>query len=202
MGLEARCSCRWGDEAGEVKALLESRELILRGDLRRTIPIGAISDVRIDGDILFVKAGADQIALDLGAATAAKWAKKIETPPPSLAQKLGLGPVRAMVIGDIADTALLEALAGHRAGQPGEAGLSLAVVEDADGLEWARLAHEAAQVPGPIWIAYRKGPRVAFGDNQVRAHMRAAGYADNKVSAVSDILSATRYAARKANAGV
>ncbi len=198
MGLEALCSCQWRGGAGEVKALLEAREMILRGDLRRTIPISAMTDVSVEDDTLLLHADGDSLSLTLGAVTAAKWAKKIATPPPSLAQKLGLGPARAMVIGDIADGALLEALEGHRAADPEQAGLSIAVVADADGLDTARRTHEASAISGPIWIAYRKGPRVAYGDSQVRAAMRAAGYTDNKVSAISDTLTATRYAVRKA----
>jgi hypothetical protein len=49
MGLEAKCSCCWPGGSGEVEALLELRELILRGDLKRSIQIAGLGDVRVDG---------------------------------------------------------------------------------------------------------------------------------------------------------
>ena len=52
MGMEADCRCRWSGGEARVKALLEARELILRGDVRRTLAIGAIKTVALDGDDL------------------------------------------------------------------------------------------------------------------------------------------------------
>ena len=48
----------------------------------------------------------------------------------------------------------------------------------------------------PLWIIHGKGKAATFGEAPVRALMRARGFIDTKVSAVSDTLSATRYARR------
>ncbi|SDC49245.1 hypothetical protein SAMN05444678_103189 [Sphingomonas sp. YR710] len=199
MGLEANCTCRMADGSAEVRALLESRELILRGGIRRTIPIAAIADLRAEGGALSFRVGGEAIVLELGENVAARWAKKIATPPPSLAHKLGLGAAaKVWVIGAVDDPALIAALGGNRADGPADAALALAVVGDSGALDRALAAYEAARISGPVWIVHGKGPRASIGDGAVRAYMRAAGFKDNKVSAVSDALSATRYARAKA----
>jgi hypothetical protein len=194
MGLEARCLCRWQGGAGEVKALLETHELILRGDFKRRYALVAMADVSVVGEDLRFTSGGEGVALALGAARAGRWAKKIGEPPPSLAKKLGVGPSsRALVIGQVSSAALQEALAGGTAASTDEARLSLAVVADAAALECALRAHATMPRGIPIWIVHGKGPRAPFGEGPVRRLMREAGYRDTKVSAVSDDLSATRY---------
>lgn len=193
MGLEAICTCGVDGERAEAKALLESRELILRAPFRRSFPIAAIRDVRVEGDELRFNAGDHMVTLTLGAA-APRWAKKILTPAPSLASKLGIGHASlAHVIGAVTDEALAEALDGHSA-PAASAKLSVAIVDGAEALDAALQAHAALPAGSHIWVIHGKGPKAAFGDNAVRAHMRALGYRDSKSSAVSDALSATRYA--------
>src|SRR5689334_9986192 len=104
MGREARCHCRWDGEAAEVKALLETAELILRGDLRRRVPLADIREVAVRADELQFRVGPSRVALTLGAKAAASWAKKLTTPAPSLRERLGLGATeKALVIGQVAD---------------------------------------------------------------------------------------------------
>jgi hypothetical protein len=197
MGLEAKCDCSWRGGSGEVRALLEARELILRGHLKRTFLIAEMREVRVEGECLQFRLADDVIALNLGADRAGRWANKIATPPPSLAQKLGVGTSsKILVIGAMEDAALREALEGGLAASGEEARLSLAVVGDEATLEHALRVHETLPLATPIWIVYGKGPRAAFGEGPVRKLMRDAGYKDSKVSAVSDNLSAMRYARR------
>ena len=197
MGLEARCACHWRDGAGDVHALLETNELILRGGFRRRFPLPGLADVQVDGELLRFTGAGEDVALVLGAERARRWAKKITTPPPSLAEKLGIGPSsRALVIGQADSPALKEALAGGTAASSAEARLTLAVVPDEAALENALRVHETLPSGTPIWVVHGKGPRAPFGEGPVRKLMREAGYRNTKVSAVSDDLSATRYSAR------
>jgi hypothetical protein len=192
MGMEAECTCRWDAGRGQVKALLESHALIIRGALRRTIPLAAITQIAAEDDALHVIAGAESISLDLGGATAQRWARKIAAPPPSLAKKLGVGiGSPAYVIGDITDDALRAALNGASTQDRDAARISLAMVRSETELLDALTRHPRAR---PIWIVYGKGAKTAFGEAAVRRVMRAAGFMDNKVSAVSETWSATRYA--------
>src|ERR1700677_3131664 len=194
MGLEAKCRCRWNGASGEVKAILEAHELILRGQVKRRFPLADLSDLRTIGDELHFKNSAGEFALELGADRARRWAAKIATPPFSLAKKLGVAPTsKVMLIGPIHDIALQEALKDGIAARKEEAGLSLAVVHDGPTLIHAPRVHESLAGGTAIWIVHGKGRQASFGEGPVRSFMRGAGYRDNKVSAVSDPLSATRY---------
>ncbi|MDE1147696.1 MAG: hypothetical protein PW843_13920 [Azospirillaceae bacterium] len=194
MGLEAICSCVSPEGGGEVKALLESRELILRGAVRRTIPLATVEAVRVEGDDLAFATPHGPVTLTLGAEQAARWARKMTMPPPSLAQKLGVGPATpALVLGPLDDPALTEAVAGAMATTPAVARMLVAVVAGEGDLERAVAAHRDLVAGAPLWVVHGKGPKAAFGEGPVRVWMRAAGFKDTKVSAVSNTLSATRY---------
>lgn len=191
MGREAVCPCRWGADKGEVKALLESHELILRGDIKRKVAVAELKSVTVDGDDLRFKVGRESVALRLGAKDAASWAKKIATRPPSLKEKLGLKDgAKALAIGPLKDPALAEALKGATTTSATKAALAVAVIENDKDLAKAIRACPPAT---PLWIVHRKGKAATYGDTPIRAAMRASGFIDTKVSAVSDDFSATRY---------
>lgn len=57
MGREAACLCRWGVDKGEVKALLESHELILRGEIKRKVALTDLKNVKVDGAICVSRLG-------------------------------------------------------------------------------------------------------------------------------------------------
>ena len=197
MGREAGCEARVGHEQGTVKALLESKELILRGAIRRRWALADLQDVKVVDDILHLRAGDESVDLRLGALQAASWAKKIATPPPSLAAKLGVGPASpAFVIGPLADAELAAALAGGITTRPEAAALALAVVLDLQALDAALKAHARLPAARAIWLVYPKGRDSTLPDGVVRERLRAAGYVDSKSTAVSERLTATRYARR------
>lgn len=197
MGLEAVCEVRVRRgaalEEGEAKALLESLELILRGGIRRRWAIAALGDLAVAGEALRFSAGEEQVQLLLGAATAAKWLAKLGKPPPTLAQKLGLGmAAQAAVWGPLDDANLAQALAGHLAADPAQAAMLVAVMLSEADLQAAMAAH--ARLPcRNLWAVIPKGPRSTLPESVVRNTRRAAGYTDNKTSAVSERLTATRY---------
>jgi len=193
MGREAVTQAFIGDEKGEVRALLERGELILRGAIRRRFPRDQLNQVRIDGETLRFVCGSEEVALNLGANIAEKWAKAIATPPPSLRAKLGLAPgMTAIRIGVFDDTALAEAIEDALIDDVAQADMIIACVEGPVELDRALAAH-ARQPGAPIWAIYPKGKGVAFGDGEIRMTLRAEGYRDTKSCAVSDRLTATRY---------
>jgi hypothetical protein len=198
MGREARCHARWPAGEGEVKALLETHELILRGDVRRTMPLTEIAEARVEGETLVLRHGEEVISLDLGAQAAASWARKIQAPPPTLADKLGVGPhCRALVCGEVEDAQLEEALRAALAPSPGAAHLTVAVVESETDLAAAIDCHRQLPDDAPIWIIYVKGRESPYREAAVRSAMRAAGYIDTKTASVSDLLTGTRFSRRR-----
>jgi hypothetical protein len=197
MGREAECQASVGQDRGLVKALLESKELILRGAIRRRWRLADLHEVQVVGDRLRLRASDECVELTLGASLAARWAKKIAAPPPSLTARLGLGSAsRAFVISALADAELVAALDGCISAQPESAALCVAVVLDVQALEAALDAHAALPTVVPIWLVYPKGRHSTLPDSVVRERLRAAGYVDSKSTAVSDRLTATRYARR------
>src|SRR6267154_15110 len=110
MGREALCECTFAGTTAEVKVLLESDELVLRGNICMRAPLHALHDVRVKSDSLCFSLDRRPIQLHLGAAVAKSWAKKIKTPPPSLADKLGITGKTVRTIGPISDRSLDSAL--------------------------------------------------------------------------------------------
>ena len=194
MGLEANCVCRWNDGETTVKALLESHELILRGDLKRRLPIAQMRSFEAKADALIVSMADETYSLDLGARTAAFWAAKMAKPPPTLRAKLGVDDVAGVcVIGAVGDLALRDAVSAATAAVA-DARLSLAQVDDEQALKAVLDAHAQAPALQPLWLVYPKGAKAPFGEEAVRRILREAGYADSKSCAVSAAYTATRYA--------
>lgn len=196
MGREANCACAWGGKRGRVKVLLESNELILRGELRDVIPRSALGAVRISGDWLEVAVGRKKLALELGARAAVQWAAALAKPPPTLASKLGVSAeAKCLLVGKADDAALVRAIADHRARTAAQAAMIVAVIRSEKELHAAEARARAAGLP--VWCVYAKGKAAVVGDAAVRAFMRAHGFMDNKTCAVSETLTATRYALKR-----
>ena len=196
MGREAACTARVGNETAEATALLESTTVVLRGDIKRKWEIAALLNLRVDGEELRFEAGDEAVALVLGEKEAGKWLKKLQTPPPTLAAKLGVSAENpALLIGPTQgalDPALAEALAGSITTNVREARMLVAVLSKAS--ELPRMAEfHADMICKTVWVVHPKGPDADPSDAEVRTAMRGWGYVDNKTSAVSDALTATRW---------
>ena len=199
MGREATCMCEWNGEPAQVKALLETHELILRGGIRRRAPFAEMKAVKAEGGRLSFLIGSDRVSLELGEPAAAKWAHVLLKPPPSLAKKLGIMPDSAvLVIGTIDDDALHHALAEANSTARGKADLILARANTP--AELAAAFNRAADLTRdgvPLWIAYRKGRGHAINESDVRSAGLAASLVDVKVASVSAELTALKFVKRK-----
>ena len=196
MGREALCTARVGTETAEVTALLESTTVVLRGNIKRKWEIAALQNLRVEGEELLFEVGDEKVALVLGDKEAGKWLKKLQTPPPTLAAKLGVSADNpALLIGPTVgtlDPALAEALAGGITTNVREARMLVAVLSQAS--ELPRMAEfHADMICKTVWVVHPKGPDADPSDAVVRIAMRGWGYVDNKTSAVSDALTATRW---------
>ncbi len=197
MGREALVCATVGGESAEGRALLESTELILRGAWRRRWPVDALAAVRVEQDALVFEVDDTTVQLALGVAEAAAWARRIATPPPSLASKLGVSAAApAFVCGPLDDAPLVQALHGATTTDPTRATQLVAVVADDAGLAAALAQFSRLPAARHAWLVYPKGRAAAPGDGAIRAAMRAAGHADSKSCAVSERLTATRYSRR------
>ena len=107
VGAEANCRVTFGRKTADGKALLETDELIFRGDdLRLSIPYRNILRVDAKDGTLRVTSTAGIAAFDLGDA-AAKWAEKIRNPP-SRIEKLGIKTGQRVLFVGLRDASLRE----------------------------------------------------------------------------------------------
>lgn len=194
MGREATCKCDWGGTVAEVKALLESRELILRGGLRKRVPFDELKNLKVKTDRLCFTVDGEEVQLFLGI-SAEKWALAIKTPPPSLARKLGItNKTVVRTIGSMDDDTLKSALAEAARISASESDLIVARVDSPEDVEAALREAKAQLLQGvPIWMVYAKGPGQALNEAAIRTTMRSNGMMDTKVASVSAKLTALRF---------
>ena len=196
MGREAETFAHWQGQSAEVRALLESGEVILRGGIRDRVPRAAITGMSVDQGDLRLLTDRGPLVLELGAVEAARWVAALQKPVPTLAQKLGAhAACLAYVTGSLADADLGAALQGCTTAKLAEAGVLVVVLDSPGDLAAAyTLAQSAPRLM--IWCVYRKGRSAAVTDAAVRTYFRDRGYIDSKACAVSDTLTATRYGKR------
>jgi hypothetical protein len=200
MGREAICDCTFAGTTTKVKALLESEELILRGDVHLHAPLNALHHVRVESESLCFNLDKGPIRLDLGAAAAKSWAKKIKTPPPSLAEKLAITGKTVRTIGPISDRALDAALTSAALISSRNPDLILSYVDTPESLA-ITLREAKAQLARsiPLWIVYRKGSGHPLNESAIRTTLRARGLMDTKVASVSAELTALRFTLLKSS---
>jgi hypothetical protein len=195
MGAEVTCKARFGKQHSEGRALLETNEIIFRGEFRLKIPFASIKSLKtVDGE-LHVKT-ADGIAIfDLGAA-AEKWREKI-LHPKSRTEKLGVKPGANVSLLGAFDADFLEEL--------GRLTNSLSngkVTVDSEWIFFAADSKEdlattskvAKSMEGAtaLWIVYPKGQK-HITENDVLAAGRKGGLKDVKVVGFSPTHTALKF---------
>jgi hypothetical protein len=199
MGRQAKAT--WiGEHGGAAVTLhLESAGLHISGERRARVPRTAWSQVQADDGIVSFVAHGDTYRFRLGAAAPA-WAEALVTPPPSLAEKLGVAHGGTVAVsGELPLPELEDALADAARVAPWEADVVVVVVRTDEELESLPVWLGECGIVTHAWVVHGKGrDSTAPGDNAVRAVMRSAGWRDTKVSAVGDEWSATRYSPAKA----
>ena len=177
-----------GESASEGKLLLETSELIFRGDVRLRIPFREIDDVTVEGGALAITWRGGQATFELGA-DAEQWARKIRNPR-GLLDKLGVQPGMRVAVLGVEDEGFLSRLRERTpeiALEPRpDADL---VFYEADAIEdLARLTELRSRIKdnGAIWVVSPKGKGALVKDVDVIAASRIVGLVDTKVVAFSD----------------
>lgn len=195
MGRESTATVRHGGRETTGKALLESAEIIVRGELRLRLPLAGITRVTVRGDDLVLLTAAGTTVLTLGAREAALWAEKIRNPR-SLLDKLGVKPGLRVALVGLSEADLPEPLAARGVERVGprslrDLDLLLAAADGPAALEKLPRWRAALRPDGGLWVIYRKGVK-SFGEDAVRAAARAQGLVDVKVAAFSATHSALK----------
>ena len=195
MGNEATCTVRFGKQESDGKALLETSEVLFRGDFRLKIPFSSIKSAKsVDGE-LRVRTPEGIVIFELGDA-AAKWCDKILNPK-SRVEKLGVKPgAKVSLLGSFDEEFLRELREMDSVVTVGKA------AEDAEWIFFAvDLKKHLAQVSrlakslkgaAALWIVYPKG-RKDIAENDVLAAGREAGLKDVKVVGFSATHTALKF---------
>ena len=109
MGQEAAALVSFGEVRSQGRALLETSELIFRGDFRLVIPFKDIRDLEAADGVLAVRFSGGEARFELGV-LAPKWAEKIRNPRGRLA-KLGLKPGACVMVVGLLDSDFQDDLA-------------------------------------------------------------------------------------------
>ena len=197
MGYDAQCDVRFDGQTVSAKAVLEQKDLVLRGPLRLSIPLARISEATASDGWLRVRFDGRLAEISLGPA-AQKWAQRI-TNPPSRLDKLGVKEgARILLLGAV-EEAFVEELraAGATAlrrmgrGTPAFDVIFLAV-ERRESLEQLGALASKIVPSGAIWTLRPKGQRAVTEADTMAAGKRA-GLVDVKVVSFSDTLTAEKF---------
>lgn len=167
----------------EAKMLLETDELIVRGELRMKIPFTEVQSIESAGELVRLRWNDHDIELTVGPA-AAKWVQKIRHPK-SVVDKLGVkAGQRVSIAGVVEDEAFLrdlEARSGDVTRRVRKES-DLLFFGTADRKELARLEslRHSIKPNGAIWIVRPKGVET-ISETDVIAAGRNAGLVDVKV---------------------
>jgi hypothetical protein len=166
--------------------VLESEELLVRGDVRLRIPFRDVRSVAAEEGVLRLAWTEGEAELELGSPRAERWADRIRNPR-TLADKLGLKPDLRVGVFSVEH----ELLAGY--GAP-EEGSDLIFVGAESRAELERIAELAPLLApaGGIWVVAPKG-RPDPSQTDVLAAGRAAGLTDVKVAKFSETHTAHKF---------
>lgn len=194
MGYETTCRARVTDDQGtrdaECKVLLETDDLIVRGEARVKIPRASIQKVAARGGVVTVTSPIATVSLTLGAEAATVWRKKLEEPPKRLIDKLDVKPRAAVwIVGDVDETLMAQLAERTENVATGRSAKNMDVVfvEVDSEKQLDRLDRAAAAIAdaGSIWAIHRKGAAGVL-DTTIFARAKAIGLTYVKVVRVSD----------------
>jgi hypothetical protein len=195
VGSEINCSVRFGKQRSTGKALLETSELVFRGEFRLRIPFTSIKSVKAADGELRVQTQEGLAVFELGNA-AEKWCQKVLHPKTRI-EKLGVKPGAKMsLIGEFDAEFLKELQTNSRTptkeqtqDEPDTIFLSANSRKELSAL--TKLAKGMKGAAG-LWIVYPKGQKLITEDDVLTAG-RAAGLKDVKVVGFSATHTALKF---------
>lgn len=194
MGRELKTMIVADGVRGTALVLLESEEIIVRGELRQRIPFSSISAARVARGTLDITHALGHLSIELGE-SADVWLARIRSPK-SLIDKLGVAPThRVVVLGvdDASFTTDLRERCHHVTTRLTTASPDVVVLGCRAPGDLDRLAEckDRIKRDGAIWTVWAKGRR-ELREDDIRRAAGAAGLVDVKVVKFSDSHSALK----------
>jgi hypothetical protein len=183
MGQEVVCTARWGGKSVHGKALLETAEIIFRGQERLKIRFSSIRGLEAKGGELRLKTDEGLVVFDLGE-RAEKWREKIANPK-SVMEKLGVKPGQPVGAFGKLDGEFLKKLKGQKSAvAPGKiedgVGWIFFGVDTREGLGEVKKIAGNLKGSAALWVVYPKGQK-SVTELDVISAGRKAGLKDVKV---------------------
>jgi hypothetical protein len=198
VGNELKCRVRFGKKESDGKALLETSEIIFRGDFRLKIPLAKIQSAKAAGGELELRTAEGVAVFELGEDTAAKWRDKILHPKTRMG-KLGINSgAKIETLGfSNKDREFLEELKActKEVGEgPVKADTQWIFLKAEAKKELQQLSKIGKGMRGAaaMWVVYPKG-RQEITEGDVLAAGRAAGLKDVKVVGFSATHTALKF---------
>jgi len=195
MGKELNCSVRFGKQQSEGKALLETSEILFRGEFRLKIPFSTIKSAKaVDGELRLQTA--DGLAVFHLGAAAEKWGDKI-LHPKSRIEKLGVKPgAKVSLLGQFDAEFLREVSSLTKSVSKGKTTSDsewIFFAADSKG-DLGSLSKISKSIQGAaaLWIVYPKGQK-HITENDVLAAGRKTGLKDVKVVGFSPTHTALKF---------
>jgi hypothetical protein len=195
MGNELKCTVRFGKGTSEGKALLETNEVLFRGEFRLKIPFASIKSAKVVDGGLCLQTADGLAVFEIGPA-AEKWREKILHPRTRI-EKIGVKPgAKVSLLGSL-DAEFLDELKPLASSVTKDkvAADSDTIFFVADSLkELSSVAKIAKSLKGAtaLWIVYPKGQK-AITENDVIAAGRKTGLKDVKVVGFSSTHTALKF---------
>lgn len=191
MGNTRKTNIRIGAQQFEGEALLETSELIVRGEKRVRIPFSEMKSLAANDGALVFRFRSDTISIDLGD-DAAKWLEKIRNPK-SVIDKLGVKPGQKVAIIHFDDDAFARDVES-RGAIFAKKNLDLLFFGANTRADLARIAklRECLAPIGALWIIRPKGVK-EITESETMAAGKAAGLVDVKVVRFSDTHTAEKF---------
>jgi len=195
MGNEANCKVCFGKQQSEGKALLETSEILFRGDLRLKIPFSTIKSAKaVDGELRLQTA--EGLAVFQLGRTAEKWCDKI-LHPKSRIDKLGVKPgAKVSLLGNLDIGFLREigkltnSVSGNKVAADSE--WIFFAVDSKEDLRALSKVSKSMEGAAALWIVYPKGQK-HITENDVLAAGRKCGLKDVKVVGFSPAHTALKF---------
>jgi hypothetical protein len=195
MGKELNCSVRFGKQQSEGKSLLETSEILFRGEFRLKIPFSTITSAKaVDGELRLQTA--DGLAVFHLGAAAEKWCDKI-LHPKSRIEKLGVKPgAKVSLLGQF-DTEFLREIGSltksvSKGKISSDAECIFFAADSKGDLGSLSKISKSMQGATALWIIYPKGQK-HITENDVLAAGRKSGLKDVKVVGFSATHTALKF---------
>lgn len=196
MGTELITRIRIGSKLFKAKVLLETNEIIIRGDEGMKIHFSAMKSISVKNNSLGFTFAGKSIKIALGD-KAGKWFSKIKNPK-SLIDKLGVKPDSKVSLLNISDKKF------HAELKKRTKDISIGkmvkgsdyIFYEANGPKAVEQLSSLKQYLNPnggIWVVSKKGKSATIKDIEVMAIGKKCGLIDNKVVGFSDTHTALKF---------